>query len=155
MGILANLTDEIKNAMRAKDSLRLEALRAIKSAVMLEQTSSATGTTLTDEQEIKLVQKLVKQRKDSAQIFKDQNRPDLVEPEEAQAGSQAQVGGQRGQAQDRDQEEEEGPRRAEGQAHRVHVLQRGEPRRHEVAAPGGGREGYLDAARQRLEPPGR
>ena len=85
MGILANLTDEIKTAMRAKDSLRLEALRAIKSAVMLEQTYSAAGTTLTDEQEIKLVQKLVKQRKDSAQIFKDQNRPDLVEPEEAQA----------------------------------------------------------------------
>ena len=85
MGILANLTDEIKTAMRAKDSLRLEALRAIKSAEMLEQTSSAAGTTLTDEQEIKLVQKLVKQRKDSAQIFKDQNRPDLVEPEEAQA----------------------------------------------------------------------
>lgn len=85
MGILANLTNEIKTAMRAKDSLRLEALRAIKSAVMLEQTSSAAGTTLTDEQEIKLVQKLIKQRKDSAQIFKDQNRPDLVEPEEAQA----------------------------------------------------------------------
>lgn len=85
MGILANLTDEIKNAMRAKDSLRLEALRAIKSAVILEQTSTAAGTQLTDEQEIKLVQKLVKQRKDSAQIFKDQNRPDLVEPEEAQA----------------------------------------------------------------------
>jgi len=71
--------------MRAKDSLRLEALRAIKSAVMLEQTATAGETILTDEQEIKLVQKLVKQRKDSAQIFKDQNRPDLVEPEEAQA----------------------------------------------------------------------
>ena len=85
MGILANLTDEIKTAMRAKDSLRLEALRAIKSAVMLEQTAQAGDTKLTDEQEIKLVQKLVKQRKDSAQIFKDQNRPDLVEPEEAQA----------------------------------------------------------------------
>ena len=85
MGILSNLTDEIKTAMRAKDSLRLEALRAIKSAVMLEQTSSAAVTTLTDEQEIKLVQKLVKQRKDSAQIFKDQNRLDLAEPEEAQA----------------------------------------------------------------------
>lgn len=85
MGILANLTDEIKTAMRAKDSLRLEALRAIKSAVMLEQTAQAGDTILSDEQEIKLVQKLVKQRKDSAQIFKDQNRPDLVEPEEAQA----------------------------------------------------------------------
>lgn len=85
MGILANLTDEIKTAMRAKDSLKLEALRAIKSAVMLEQTSTAAGTELTDEQEIKLVQKLVKQRKDSAQIFREQNRPDLAEPEEAQA----------------------------------------------------------------------
>ena len=85
MGILANLTDEIKTAMRAKDSLKLEALRAIKSAVMLEQTSADGSDTLSDEQEIKLVQKLVKQRKDSAQIFRDQNRPDLAEPEEAQA----------------------------------------------------------------------
>lgn len=85
MGILANLTEEIKNAMRAKDSLKLEALRAIKSAVILEQTASAAGTTLTDEQEIKLVQKLVKQRKDSAGIFRTQNRVDLAEPEEAQA----------------------------------------------------------------------
>lgn len=85
MGILANLTDEIKTAMRAKDSLKLEALRAIKSAVMLEQTASGAGTELSEEQEIKLVQKLVKQRKDSAQIFKEQNRPDLAEPEEAQA----------------------------------------------------------------------
>ena len=85
MGILANLTDEIKTAMRAKDSLKLEALRAIKSAVMLEQTSAGGSDTLSDEQEIKLVQKLVKQRKDSAQIFSDQNRPDLAEPEEAQA----------------------------------------------------------------------
>ena len=85
MGILANLTDEIKTAMRAKDSLKLEALRAIKSAIMLEQTSAGGSDTLSDEQEIKLVQKLVKQRKDSAQIFRDQNRPDLAEPEEAQA----------------------------------------------------------------------
>lgn len=85
MGILANLTDEIKAAMRAKDSLKLEALRAIKSAVILEQTSVGGGDTLTEEQEIKLVQKLVKQRKDSAQIYRDQNRPDLAEPEEAQA----------------------------------------------------------------------
>ena len=85
MGILANLTDEIKAAMRAKDSLKLEALRAIKSAVILEQTSVGGGDTLTEEREIKLVQKLVKQRKDSAQIFRDQNRPDLAEPEEAQA----------------------------------------------------------------------
>ena len=74
-----------KAAMRAKDSLKLEALRAIKSAVILEQTSVGGSDTLSDEQEIKLVQKLVKQRKDSAQIFREQNRPDLAEPEEAQA----------------------------------------------------------------------
>ena len=85
MGILANLTDEIKTAMRATDSLKLEALRAIKSAVILEQTAAGGSDTLSDEQEIKLVQKLVKQRKDSAQIFREQNRPDLAEPEEAQA----------------------------------------------------------------------
>ena len=85
MGILSNLTEEIKNAMRAKDSLKLEALRAIKSAVIIEQTASGGGGDLSEEQEIKLVQKLVKQRKDSATIFRDQNRVDLAEPEEAQA----------------------------------------------------------------------
>ena len=85
MGILANLSEEIKTAMRAKDSLKLEALRAIKSAVILDQTATSAGTALTEEQEIKLVQKLVKQRKDSAQIFREQNRLDLAVPEEAQA----------------------------------------------------------------------
>lgn len=85
MGILSNLTEEIKNAMRAKNTLKLEALRAIKSAVILEQTASGAGATLSEEQEIKLVQKLVKQRKDSADIFRTQNREDLAEPEEAQA----------------------------------------------------------------------
>ena len=85
MGILSNLTEEIKNAMRAKDSLKLEALRAVKSAVILEQTASGGGGDLSEEQAIKLVQKLVKQRKDSASIFREQNRVDLAEPEEAQA----------------------------------------------------------------------
>ena len=85
MAILFHLTDEIKAAMRAKDTLRLEALRAIKSAMMLVQTSAGGSNELTEEEEIKLVQKLVKQRKDSAQIFREQNRADLAEPEEAQA----------------------------------------------------------------------
>lgn len=85
MAILYHLTDEIKAAMRAKDTLRLEALRAIKSAMMLVQTSAGGSNELTEEEEIKLVQKLVKQRKDSAQIFREQNRADLAEPEEAQA----------------------------------------------------------------------
>ena len=85
MGVLSTLTEEMKNAMRSKDSLRLESLRAIKSAVLLAQTSGGDSGELTDEDAIKLLQRLVKQRKDSAAIFRDQNRPDLAEPEEAQA----------------------------------------------------------------------
>ncbi|MGA0896766.1 MAG: GatB/YqeY domain-containing protein [Flavobacteriaceae bacterium] len=85
MGILSNLTEEIKDAMRAKDSLRLESLRAIKSAVLLAQTASGAGKELNDEETIKLLQRLVKQRKESASIFKEQGRPDLASPEEAQA----------------------------------------------------------------------
>ena len=85
MGVLSNLSEEIKNAMRAKDGLKLESLRAIKSAVLLAETSSGSSGPLSDEQAIKLLQLLVKQRKDSASIFRDQNRPDLAEPEEAEA----------------------------------------------------------------------
>ena len=85
MSLLNSLTDELKAAMRAKDSLKLEALRAIKSAVLLAKTATAGDVDLTEEEEIKLLQKLVKQRKDSAVIFKEQNRDDLALPEEAQA----------------------------------------------------------------------
>ncbi len=85
MGVLSTLTEEMKNAMRSKDSVRLESLRAIKSAVLLAQTSGGDSGELTDEDAIKLLQRLVKQRKDSAAIFRDQNRTDLAEPEEAQA----------------------------------------------------------------------
>jgi uncharacterized protein YqeY len=85
MALLNNLTDELKAAMRAKDTLKLEALRAIKSAVLLAKTASAGDAELLEEEEIKLLQKLVKQRKDSALIFREQNRDDLATPEEAQA----------------------------------------------------------------------
>ena len=85
MSLLNSLNDELKAAMRAKDSLKLEALRAIKSAVLLVKTATAGDVDLTKEEEIKLLQKLVKQRKDSAVIFKEQNRDDLATPEEAQA----------------------------------------------------------------------
>ena len=85
MSLLNSLSDELKAAMRAKDSLKLEALRAIKSAVLLAKTATAGDADLTEEEEIKLLQKLVKQRKDSAVIFKEQNRDDLASPEEAQA----------------------------------------------------------------------
>jgi uncharacterized protein YqeY len=85
MALLNNLTDELKAAMRAKDTLKLEALRAIKSAVLLAKTASAGDAELPEEEEIKLLQKLVKQRKDSALIFREQNRDDLATPEEVQA----------------------------------------------------------------------
>ena len=85
MSLLKYLNDELKAAMRAKDSLKLEALRAIKSAVLLAKTATAGDVDLTEEEEINLLQKLVKQRKDSAVIFKEQNRDDLAAPEEAQA----------------------------------------------------------------------
>lgn len=85
MGLLSNLTEEIKNAMRAKDTLKLESLRAIKSAVLLAQTASGGAGTLTEEEIIKLLQRLVKQRKESATIFNEQGRADLAAPEEAQA----------------------------------------------------------------------
>jgi len=85
MGVLSNLTEEIKNAMLTKDSVKLESLRAIKSAVLLAETSSGSSGKLSDQEAIKLLQRLVKQRKDSASIFKEQNRLDLAEHEEAQA----------------------------------------------------------------------
>ena len=85
MSLLNSLNDELKAAMRAKDSLKLEALRAIKSAVLLAKTATARDTDLSEEEEIKLLQKLVKQRKDSAGIFRQQNRHDLAAPEEDQA----------------------------------------------------------------------
>ena len=85
MSLLINLNDELKFAMRAKDSLKLEALRAIKSEVLLAQTSSGGGALLSKDDEIKLLHRLIKQRKDSAAIYKDQNRVDLASPEEDQA----------------------------------------------------------------------
>lgn len=85
MSTLDNLTNEIKEAMKAKNALELEALRAIKSVVLLQKSEAGATDGMTDDQEIKLLQKLVKQRRDSAVIYRKQNRPDLAEPEEAQA----------------------------------------------------------------------
>lgn len=84
MSLSANIMDEIKTAMRAKDTIALEALRAIKSELLLAQTSTGSKEEISEEEEIKLLQKLVKMRKDSARIFTEQNRPDLAEPELAQ-----------------------------------------------------------------------
>ena len=62
MGVLSNLTEEMKSAMRAKDSLKLESLRAIKTAVLLTQTAGSGRGELSDDDAIKLLQRLVKQR---------------------------------------------------------------------------------------------
>lgn len=83
MSLSTKIMDEIKNAMREKNTIALEALRAIKSEILLAQTSGG-ATELSEADEIKIVQKLVKMRKDSAAIFTTQNRPDLAEPELAQ-----------------------------------------------------------------------
>lgn len=85
MELLSNLSEEIKNAMRAKDSLKLESLRAIKSALLLAKTASGGRGDLNEEESIKLLQRLVKQRKESASIYKEQGRLDLADPEKAQA----------------------------------------------------------------------
>lgn len=77
--------EEMKTAMKAKDTVALESLRAIKSALLMAQTETGAGAGLTEEDEVKMVQKLVKQRKDSAAIYTEQGRADLAEPELAQA----------------------------------------------------------------------
>ncbi|GLU42527.1 GatB/YqeY domain-containing protein [Allomuricauda sp. NBRC 101325] len=83
MGLQEKVMTEMKAAMKAKDTVALESLRAIKSAILLAKTEKV-GTELSEEDEVKLIQKLVKQRKDSATIYKEQGREDLAEPELAQ-----------------------------------------------------------------------
>lgn len=85
MSLQIQINDEIKNAMRAKDTLALEALRAVKSAILLALTEGGAKEELTQEDEIKLLQRLVKQRKDSAIIYIQQGRQDLADPEIQQA----------------------------------------------------------------------
>lgn len=84
MSLQTLIMDEIKTAMRAKDTVALEALRAIKSEMLLASTASGSKEELTEDDEVKLLQRLVKTRKESARIFTEQNRPDLAEPELAQ-----------------------------------------------------------------------
>jgi uncharacterized protein YqeY len=84
MSLSTQIMEEIKTAMRAKDTAALEALRAIKSELLLAQTATGSKEEISEADEIKLLQKLVKTRKDSAKIFTEQNRMDLAEPELAQ-----------------------------------------------------------------------
>ena len=77
MSLKASVESEIKNAMLAKDKDRLRALRAIKSLILLEETKGGSSGAITEEDELKLLTKAAKQRKDSADIYKQQNREDL------------------------------------------------------------------------------
>ncbi len=81
MGLQQEVMTAMKEAMKAKDTNALTSLRAIKSAILLAQTESGAKEELTEDQELKLLQKLVKQRKDSAAIFAEQGREDLAQPE--------------------------------------------------------------------------
>ena len=84
MNFQDQLNSKLKVAMREKNKIALESLRAIKSAILLLQTQSGAKETPDDAEITKLLQKLVKQRKESASIFREQGRVDLAEPEEAQ-----------------------------------------------------------------------
>ncbi len=80
------INDDIKQAMLARDKRKLNALRAIKAALLLEKTGTDVGGSEVPESvELKLLHKLVKQRKESAIVYKEQNRSDLAEEEEFQA----------------------------------------------------------------------
>jgi uncharacterized protein YqeY len=81
MSLQDKVMEQLKDAMRAKDAIALQALRAIKSAILLEQTSSVASEALAEEAEVKLLQRLVKQRKDAAAMYQDQGREDLAATE--------------------------------------------------------------------------
>ncbi|MEY3245902.1 MAG: hypothetical protein RL253_1062 [Bacteroidota bacterium] len=81
MSLELTVNENMKKAMLAKDEVGLRALRAIKAAVLLAKTAEGATATLSEDTEIKLLQKLVKQRKDSLEIFERQNRMDLAQKE--------------------------------------------------------------------------
>ena len=81
MSLQKQIMEEMKAAMKSKDTIALQALRAVKSAFLLAKTETGAGDDLTEEQEMKIIQKQVKQRKDSAAIFIEQGRKDLADPE--------------------------------------------------------------------------
>ena len=85
MSLIEKINIELKQAMLIKDKSRLESLRAIKTSLTLHQISISSNNSVTKEDEIKILQKLVKQRRESAKIYIDQNRHDLAEIEGAQA----------------------------------------------------------------------
>ena len=85
MNLFDQVSTDIKSAMLAKDKVRLEALRGLKKEFLEAKTAKGADGELTDDMAMKILAKMVKQRKESAQIYTEQNRPDLAEPELAEA----------------------------------------------------------------------
>lgn len=85
MNLFDQISEDIKKAMLARDSVRLEALRGIKKEFLEAKTAKGSGGELTDEAAVKILVKMVKQRKESAKIYEDNNRPELAEKEMAEA----------------------------------------------------------------------
>src|ERR1700755_3123103 len=86
MALEQNVMAQLKTAMLAKDEASLRGLRAIKAAIILAKTSEGAGGELKEADETKLLQKLVKQRKDSLEIYQQQGRADLAQKEEEEIG---------------------------------------------------------------------
>jgi uncharacterized protein YqeY len=86
MSLEQKINDDIKAAMLAKDKRKLEALRAVKSAILLAKTDKKSTGHMAEDAEMKILQKLVKQRRDSAQLYSEQGRNDLAEEENFQMG---------------------------------------------------------------------
>lgn len=82
MSLETQIMEQLKDAMKAKDEAKLRSLRAIKAAIILAKTSEGAKGELTADDELKLLQKLVKQRKDSLEIFQQQGREDLAQKEQ-------------------------------------------------------------------------
>ncbi len=85
MSLEIKINNDIKEAMIARDKVKLESLRAIKSAILLAKTAEGASKDVTDDQVIKIIQKLVKQRRESAAIYSEQNRPELSQNELSEA----------------------------------------------------------------------
>jgi len=86
MGLEQKIMAEMKDAMKAKDEAALRGLRAIKAAIIIAKTAEGAGGELKEEDETKMLQKLVKQRRDSLEIYQKQNREDLAQKEQEEIG---------------------------------------------------------------------
>lgn len=84
MSLIKQIAEDMKTAMKSKDKVRLESLRSIKSAIMLAQTEKGAGAELDADEELQILTKLQKQRKDSLSIYEEQGREDLAAEEKAQ-----------------------------------------------------------------------